>query len=336
MAQLNTISLSDFTRLADFEWLSGQESIKPVAKTSGLFKVVPFPANSGDTKEFNEVDLEEYADEKDEGDQADQARVQQGYSKVLNLQRFGKDISVTWEMRNRGKYPDVLSRIQNLSSMMVNRQDLDLTHRITFGTATSYVNRKGRTIDISVGDGLALFSTVHTLKGSSTTYRNILANNPQLSKGSLEGMEKLTVEQTFNHFGEKVSSMDDILFTTDDPNTVNTARELIQSTAEISAPNAGVVNVYQSKYRHIVLPRLATDATGAPDTTKSKYFGIASSKRSSAYLATEQEPTLNAPAMANNAADVSTEDWTYTGRCSYGITIVGGNWIKLSKGDGTA
>lgn len=331
---LNTLTLNDFVRLADFKWLKGLQSAKSNARNSGLFKVIDFPAGTGNTREFNEIDLEEYSSKKDEGNQAEQARVQQGYTKIMTLSRFGKDISVTWEMRRRNKYDDVLNRITNLAKMQMNRQDLDLSHRISFGTATSYTDKDGESIDISVGDTLALFSTAHTLKGSSSTFRNRLANNPQLSRGALEGIEKQAIENTMNQFGEKMTTDYSLLWTTDDPNTKNTARELIQSTAKIDAPNEGVINVYQATYRHVTLPRVATDSNGAVDNTKAKYWGIASEENSSAYLAVEQDATLNAPAMGSNAEDVSTEDWTFTGRISYGLVIVSANWIQFSSGDG--
>lgn len=336
MANLNTISLSDFTKLANINFEKAITSLPAYARDSGMFKVVSMADHTGNSREFTEIDLEEYASVKDEGDQAAVARVQQGYTNTLTLKRYGFDQTITYEMRKYNKYEEVIARLTNLAQTVNNRLDLDLTHRITFGTATSYTDKDGRSVTISVGDGLALFSTAHTLRGSSSTYRNLLANNPQLSKGSLEAMEKMRVENTLNQFGEKKAMEADILFTTDDPNTCNTARELLQSTAEVSSPNSGVVNVYQAKYRHVKLPRLATDATGAVDSTKAKYWGLASSMYSSAYLGLNEEPHLNAPSVGSNAEDVSTEDWTYTARIGYGITIVGANWISLSKGNGDA
>ena len=112
--------------------------------------------------------------------------MQEGYTKTLTSYRVADDIGITYEMRTQNKYPDVVRRLTNLSSQGFNRRELDLTHRITFGTATSYMDMDGRTIDTTVGDTLALFSTAHTLKGSSATYRNRLANNPQVSRGSIE------------------------------------------------------------------------------------------------------------------------------------------------------
>lgn len=336
MANLNTLTLGDFTRLAGFIYEKEQARLPQNARKSGLFKIDLIPDHSGDTREYNEIDTENYAANKAEGDQASLARVQVGYSKILTLVRRGFDQTISWEMRTRNKYPEVVQRLTSLARACTDRLELDLTHRITFGTSTSYVDKDGATVTTTIGDGLALFSTVHTLRGSSTTFRNLLANNPQLSRGSMESMEKMRVENTLNHFGEKMASTDDILYTSDDPNTINTARELLQSTASVSGPHEGIVNVYKAKYTHVVLPLLATDKNGAVDSTKNKYWGLASSRDCSGYLAVNQEATMNAPQMGSNAADVSTEDWTYTSRCSYGIVIVGGRYISLSKGNGDA
>lgn len=334
--QLNTITLSDFVRLADFLWVKSLKSVQQSARNSGLFKVSTFPSNSGNTREYNEVDLQEYAKVKDEGDQAEQLLVQEGYSKILTLTRVGGDIPITWEMRRRNKYEEVVSRLTNAAKTVGNRQDLDLSLRLTFMTATSYTDIDGSTIATTTGDGFQLAYTAHTVRGSSTSYRNRLANNPQLAKGSLENMEKLGVENSINQFGEKMSMPLNIIWTTDDPNTINTTRELLQATAEISSPNEGVPNVYRGKYKHVVLPRVAMTAAGAVDSTKAKYWGLASSDMSTAYFSVEQEPTLTPPTAGSSAEDFSTEDWTFKGRGSWGIVIVNGSWFFCSTGDGTA
>ena len=93
--------------------------------------------------------------------------------------------------------------------------------------------------------------------------------------------------QTFNQFGEKTTSMPfDVLWTTDDPNTINTALEYLKSTASPDAAHAGVTNVYAGKYTHKKLSKVATDNLGAPDSTKYKYWGLASSMGSSSSRST--------------------------------------------------
>jgi len=335
---LNTVSLNVFVQLADVIFERALEMTDTSARSSGLFKVENVPANTGESKQYTEIDLELYADYKGEGQQAGRAKVQQGYTKTLTVYRVAKDISITYEMRTRNKYPEVVNRLTNLARLPVNRMELDLTHRITFGTATSYTDRDGRSVDVSTGDGLALFSTVHTLRGSSTTYRNRLAGNPRISRGALEGLERLVTEQTFNHMGELIPvtpGLYDILWTTADPTDVNAAREYLQSTAEVEGPNSGVMNVYRGKYRHVILPLIPTTAAGGIDTSKRHYWGIASSQLSTAHLAIWEEPHLKSP-QADQGEDFSTDDWLFGTRAGYGIAILNGVWIKFSSGDGAA
>lgn len=335
--ELNTASLSDFVRNAQIIFLKAAESIKMEARQSGLFKVGTWPDGTGNTREYTEIDLEEYAKKKGEGDQAERAKVQQGYSKTGQLKRIGLDIGITYEMRHYNKYQEVVSRLTNLGVTGAKRMELDLSHRITFGTATTYTDMDGESVNIAVGDTLALFSTAHTLRASSTTFRNRLATNPVFSKGALEAMEKMRIENTLNQFGQKMTMTDDVVWSTDDPNTVNTIREYLRSTAAPDANNGGVVNVYSGKYRHVILPRVATDKDGNVDSTKAKYWGLASTANSQAYLDINEEPHLLVPpAEGNNGEERSTEDWNFGERAGYAITIPGAKWIAISTGDGTA
>lgn len=335
-ADLNTLSLSVFTRLAGVIFGKKLESVDKTAQSSGLFMVESIPENSGETRDWTEIDLELYASNKGQGDQASRAKVQLGYNKLVTVKRVAKDLGITYEMRRFNKYPEVVSRITNLAELPSNRLELDLQHRIGFGTATSMTDKDGATADLTTGDGLSLFSTAHTLTGSATTYRNRLAGNPVLSKGSLEGMERLAVEETLNNLGEKVTMRHDILWTTDNPTDVNTALEYLNSVAAPDFANSGVSNVYKAKYKHVKLPLVATTAAGAVDATKRRYWGIASSMGSDAHLGIWEAPHLKSPADLNAGEDFGTDDWTFGVRAGYGIGIVTGRWIKMSSGDATA
>jgi hypothetical protein len=336
MQELNTVSLSDFVKNANIIWNKGFDSVAPEMRSSGLVKVVPIPSNSGNTRDFSEADLNTYAKKKAEGDQVERAKIQQGYSKTMYQYRVGSEIGITYEMRTQNKYPEVVSALTALGTQPVERQELDLANRIGFGTATTYEDMDGQTVDISTGDTLALFYTAKTLKGSSTTYRTILANNPRLSKGSLESMERLFITDTYNHLGESKTIVPDILFTTDDPNTVNTAREYLQSTADPSGAHAGIKNVNAGKYRHVALSRLDMTAAGIKDSTKRYYWGLASSKFSTLMLGVWEETNLKTPSAGSNAEDFSTDDWNFGVRGGYGIVTLNGAWIRLSKGTSEA
>jgi hypothetical protein len=335
--ELNTVTLSDFVKNAQIIFLKAMDTVQMNARNSGMFRVEAVPQNTGNTRDYTEIDLENYAKAKKEGAQAERARVQQGYTKIARLKRIALDIGITYEMRTQNKYQEVVARLTNLGMLAAHRIELDLTHRITFGNATSYVDMDGETVDLTVGNGQALFSAAHSVRGSAVTYRNLLAGNPAFSKTALEGMETLIVEETINQFGEKMAIPYDVIFSSDDPNTVNTIRTELRSSASTTVDtNSGVVNVNQAKYRHVVLPLLATDARGNVDGTKATYWGLASTMFTSGYLGMHEEPRLKTPpAEGNNAEEFSTDDWNFGTRAGYFICIVSGAWIKFSKGDGS-
>ena len=332
--ELNTISLPKLTANADYIFVDALNSLPREAYNSGIFRVVPVGMNSGDTRVFTEMDDEEYASFRGEGDDAVRADVQVGYDITVTAEYMAKDIGITERMRSFNKYPEIIRKFTNLGRLVPNKMDLDLTHRLTFGASTSYTDADGRTINIATGDTKALFATDHALAGSATTYRTIVANNPRLSRGAVEAAELLMV-QRYNNLGELKSATADILFTSNEPNTVNTAREYLQSTADPDSANSGVVNPYRGKYRHVILPRLATTAAGAYDSTKIYYWGIVDSSRSTSYIGIWQEPYMVAPTVGDGI-EFATGNWNYGTRGAYGIGTVAAHHIAFSKGDGTA
>jgi len=340
MAVLNTPTFSDLVANKDIILTKGLMAVSPQARESGIFKLGNWADGQGNTKEYSEFEIENFATQKDEGDQTENAQVQQGYTKTVSPIRFAKQISITWEMRKYNKYQQAVQKLTGLGKLVGNRYEMDLQHRITFGTATSYTTKEGQTRSIDCGDDFALYYSAHTLTGSATTYRNILANNPQLSAGGLEAMEKMNVENTLNNFGEKMVLDYDILWTTDDANTLNTARELLLSTAKISAPNEGVINVNEGKYKHVKLSYVATDANGANDTTKAKYWGLSSSSEEGSQLYSDLAEAPNVTALggltSSNAENFSTDDWFFKGSGAWSIVAVVGRGNSLSKGDGSA
>lgn len=336
MTNLNTLSFSDFVKLGEVMWVKGMESVSMETKNSGIFKVMNIPKHTGNTREFSEIDLNEYASKKNQGDDATRSKVQQGYTKTMTKYRIANELPITKEMRDENKYPEVVSQLTSLSSQIYKRMELDLALRVSFMAAVSYTDMDGDTVDTTVGDGFQLAYTAHTLKGSSTTYRNILANNPRLSKGALEGIEALGKTEMYNQFGENKVMTFDILWTTDEPNAVNTAREYLQSTADVEGANAGVINSYKSKYRHVVLPRADMTAAGVKDSTKKYFWGLVSSAYSTAYLGIWEAPHLKVSTEGGNAEDFSSDDLLFGARGGYGIVTVTANWFLASKGDGTA
>ena len=301
-------------------------------RNSGFFNVSSIPQNSGNTREFSEIDLEEYASNKGEGAQVERAKIQQGYSKIMSKKRIGLEAGLTYEVKTENKYPDMVRKLMGLGQTVSNRIDLDLAHRLTFMTATSYSDKDGKTESLTMGDGFALAYSAHTVRGSSDTYRNILANNPRLSKGALQAMRKLIVTDTMDQFGVKKTMNFDKLWTTDNPEDMDMAAEILKSTSNPTQNNANVLNVDLGRFTYIMFPRVATDKNGAVDTDKENYWGIYSSANSQAHLGIWEEARLKSP----NFEDFSTDNIDFGVRGGYGIAILSGMFAKFSQGNGNA
>lgn len=331
---LNTISITDFTDLVkrQFEMVAG--NVVPNAQQ--LFQVDEVGMNNGEFRLYEEYDQDTFASFKAQGQNVTKARAGVGYSKQAKVRRFGTEIDITDEMRKFNKYPEVKAKLTNLTSYAEMRMELDLTHRITFAAATSYVDRDGNTIDTTVGDGLALVSATHTLKYSATTFSNVITGNPAFSRTGLETAERQASTQVYNNFGEKHRMNFNKVFYADNPTTENLVLELLQSLASpASQINSGVKNVYLNKYEPVKLPFLATLANSAYDSSKINWWGLVATGNDAmawqAYFAKWENPYLIDPVTTPSLVDGHADIWTYGVRCSYDIAIVSGRGFLLSQ-----
>lgn len=321
---LSTLTLPEFTNLVRIGWQDPANRIPRRARQ--LFRIDPVGDNNGTERLYGEFDTETFAKRKPEGSDTKKARVGTGYHKLAKLKRYGLEIDITLEMRRYNKYPEVQAQLTNLAGFGTNRQELDLTHRFTFAGATSYVNMDGETVDISVGNGLSLVNSAQTLANSSVTYSNRVSGDPVFSATALEAAQLLSVSSIYSNFGEKRVQAFQYLVTGDYPTVTNEVMRQLQATAQVSAPNAGVPNVFNALYTHIALPYLATTATGAADSAKKNYWFLVSNTWS-AYLAEWEAENLVTPTPGNNLEDRHADVWTYGVRIGYDIAVVSGRGV---------
>lgn len=329
---LNEVTFSEFTDLIRKNWVFVRQNIERTARQ--LYIVDAIGAGQGSTKRYDEVDVETYADVKNEGSNSSKAKVGVGYNVTMTARTFSKEVDITLEMRNDNRYAEVGTYITNLSEFCDNRQDLDLTHRLTFAGSTSYTDMNGVTVSTTVGDGLALASSVHTLAFSSITYSNEVSGDPAFSESSLESAMLLAATNIYSNFGEKRHMAFNTIVTGDDPGTVRAVRQLLNSTADVDAVQAGITNVYAAKFNHVILRNLATTAAGAYNSAKRRYWFLVASGQGmngwQAYLGEWIQPTLKTPAPGNNGEDIHNFNWTYSSYCRYGICTVSPKGIICS------
>lgn len=269
---LNTVTFPELYDIVDKTFVTLMDMLPQNAEQLFIVNSValPHPAQI----RFDEYDVETFASRKPEAVGTTAASIAIGYSKTLVPLRFGKKIVVTKEDRIHNRHQKVTGDMQSLSHFVPQRKERDLTHVITFGTATSYTNAEGETITTTVGDGLALFSTVHTLKHSSLTYSNRVTGDPLFSKGALEAAETLATTDILSNFGEARTMQFTHIYTSKYPSVKNAVKRLFGSDSDDTQNNSGVKNVYSESYIHVVLPWLATDSAGAIDATKKNWWGL--------------------------------------------------------------
>lgn len=328
---LATVTFPELTDLVDRNFKTVGGLIVPTAKQ--LFLTDSMGQGEGELKLLQEYDTTTYAKAKQQGVDAKRASFGIGYLITIRAKRIGIESEITWEMRRYNKKQEVMNAITSLPYFCPQRIELDLTHRLTFCTSTSYTDMDGNSVDLTVGDGLALASTVHTLKFSTITYSSRISGDPLFSKGGLEAAELLTTTDILSNFGEKRVMDFNTIVTGNNPTVVNAVRQFLRSTSDNTQANAGVVNVNQDKYRHVILTQLATTATGAIDSTKKNWwFLIAAGAGLRGWQAyyVEWEAMELIPSTAGNGQDVHKDVWYYNVRQAYNIGVLSGRGFIAS------
>lgn len=328
---LTSVTFPELTDLVNRNFVSVGGLVVPQAMQ--LFIKESVGMGEGELKLIQEYDTTTFASSKPQGVDAKKASFGVGYYITIRAKRIGIESEITWEMRRYNKKQEVMSAITSLPYFCPQRVELDLTHRLTFCTSTSMTDRDGNSVDLTVGDGLALANGSHTLRFSSSTYNNRVTGDPLFSKGALEAAELLTTTDILSNFGEKRVMDFNTIVTTNNPTVVNAVKQFLRSTSDNTQSNSGVVNVNQDKYRHVILPQLATTATGAYDSTKKNWWFLiatgAGLRGWQAYFL-EWEAQEMTPSTVGNGVDVHKDVWYYNVRQAYGIGIVSGRGFIAS------
>ncbi len=322
---LSTATFTDLTDLIRREFVFNQKM--PDLRAREIYIMDPIGMGQGNTKLYEEFDTETFARLKKQGAPAPRVQVGEGFTKIMISKRIAAEIGITYEMRTQNRYPQVASLITNLTHFCPQRIDLDQTHALTFANATTYTDMDGQVVDNTTGDGLAILNSAHLLAFSPATYTNIVPGNPQFSQSALEAAELLMSTQILSNFGQKRIKNFTHLIIADTPTVFNKTRQLVQSTADVTQANPNVKNMYIGKYQVLLLPYLATDASGAPDLTKKNWWFVGAIGQGTmglqAYYGEWEAPHMNAePENGNNGENTHTDTWFYGARAGYGLTFV--------------
>lgn len=288
------------------------------------------------SKRIHEFDRERFGETKVEGQSSAQRGVAQGYFKDIER----KTISVTRVVTGEAYMALTAQKLSEYTIQtkkdIVDKIELDMRNYLGYATlATSYTDNGGFLVDLTVGDGNAVFHTAHTLRNSSLTYSNILSGAPVLSDVSLQSAEDYFEYNVMDNFGQQIEMSPDTIITTRKAIMVNRVARLFQSMSPDSInaaanANSGVKNVYKNKYTHLQI-RFDVDSNGRSLSTYTFHWMLASlsgtpEERFQAYYVSWLSPMV-AP------AEVDQDKWimSYTARACYGIGAVSGKGILVSK-----
>jgi len=324
VTKISLLAFPDFADTVERIHKVGDSLVEDLEQVKSLYHSEVVPPNTGTTRIYDEYDSETYAKLKIESGDAEKAKAIKGWSKTMTMRRFAAEIDISWEMRRTGKDQQIISKLTNLAKFVPQRMALDLTHRFTFATSTSYTDMDGETIDVSMGSDTptALVDSTQDLTGSTDTYSTVITGTPSFSKGAFEIARERANTQIVSNFGERRVVNFDAIVTGDDPATLDAVRTFLRSSTDPSQTNPGVENTYMGVARHIILPRLATTAVGAYDSTKAKWWFYVSTQESHGYLGIWEQPNLKSPTSGNNGEDIHNDDWTFSTRGAYGICWV--------------
>jgi hypothetical protein len=337
-SEISSLSFSEFADTTERRFYEGPMLVEDLSDVKSLYKREGISRGTGSQRIFQEFDSETYAHYKAEGADATKVQALTGWSKTMTVRRFAAEIDITYEAREYGKNQEIIRKLTSLATFCPQKLALDLTHRFTFCTATSYTDLDGETVDTAMGytTSTALVDATHDLTGSSGTYSNVVTGNPEFSQGAYETALGIANNQIVSNFNERrvIPKSAWRIVSSDDPSTIRQIRQLMDSMGDVDGAHSGIVNVYKNQMTHIKLPRLATTATGAYNSAKVKYWGLVASGEWNGYLGIWEEPNLKKPAPGNNGEDIHNDNWTFGARCGYGIAVVSGRGVIWSTGVG--
>jgi len=309
-----------------------KEAFRPAGDVRKIFHKETGDWSSQD-KRIQEVDRERFGERKVEGQASAQRGLSQGYFKDIRRATVSVTRLVSGEAYKALTAHSLAQYATQTSADVIDKIELDMRNFIGYGTATSYTDNGGFTIDTTVGDGLALFSTVHTLKQSATTYSNILSGAPSFSESSIESAEDYFSYNVMDNYGQRVSMKPNTIITSEKAAMKNRVARLFGSMSPESIEgtanaNSGVMNTNKNKFKHLVVEFDVT-VLNVSDSTKSFnwYLGALGGMPESsfqAYYVSWQSPMV-AP------VEINQDKWTlsYTARAVYGLGAVSGKGLLL-------
>mgnify|MGYP003571259375 CR=1 FL=1 len=256
---------------------------------------------------------------KTEGAVATQDAFSEGYEKFVQHITFALEVEISKELKDDNMIDDAKQKVINLVQAYKRTRAKLITEALTgaVGAATS-ISFNGATIDITTGDGLALFNEQHTLKNVSGAtqcnyFSDVLGNTTDVLNKAANKMRNFKDDR-----GEVLGfTADTIVVPGNDPEYEDFVKRVIGSDGEVGSNNNDI-NTQRGKWKIVV------DPLWTPANISATYHPIIimSSEAMKALQGTKFYDRTDLDVAADE--DVHSRNLTYNGFARMSVTFP--NW----------
>lgn len=234
---------------------------------------------SSASKRIYEIDRERFGERKGQGQGSAQRGITQGYFK--DITRY--TVSVTRKVSGEAFKALTAYKLAELAMTtgddIVDKIELDMRNFLGLGTASSYTDNGGYTVDTTGGDGVSNFNTTHTLKNGGT-YSNILSGTPALSESALALAIDYFNYNVMDNNQQRIQMKPNTIITSNKSVMVSRVQRIFGSMSPekietVVNTNSGVKNTYNGMFKHLIVEFDVT-AFNVTDSTRSFYWYVAS------------------------------------------------------------
>lgn len=238
---------------------------------------------ASETEKVTEMDRQRFAaTQKVQGQASAQAGIAEGYSKVIYRKTVSIERVLSGEAVLGLEDKGLASWAMETRSDIEDKILLDMRNFLAYaaGSAASYTDNGGFTIDVTTADGVQAFHTTHTLKYSASTYNNVVTGAPALSEVALDTAADFFTYNRLDNYGKPLANPGKLTIVTSNKAVMkNRVARIVGSMSPEAIEgqanaNGNIKNVNNGRWDHISVD-FDQDANGNWDSAKSFYWYIA-------------------------------------------------------------
>ncbi len=288
-------------------------------------------------KRFDELDREKFAERKGELQASAVRGYSKGYSKTVERYTVSVERVLSGEAYKNVTALGLAEWATAVVNDVYDKIDLDMRNFLGYSTgAASYVDNGGYTVDLTTGDGLAVFNAAHTLKFSSTTYSNIVSGAPAFSAQALDQAYDFFSYNVYDNNGKRMSMKPNTVITSKKPAMMHRVKRILNSQSQekvegTTNANSGVMNTYSSLNLEHLAIEFDVDQYDNTNTNLSYYWFLACLGGDMASSLQFIFASWGSPEAGKVEVDESKFYLSWVARAFCGIAALSGRGIVVSK-----